>query len=130
MDERYGKGRPAGDGNPYNGLPLLDHQKGARYQMSRRRYTKNPGYFKFLPRIFPYFVQKSREDILALVSDLVVENADVDADDFMSFAVTTHTRALDGHITLWLSASAAQTLLNLSLVQSVQESEGWASNKD
>lgn len=93
--------------------------------MNRRRFTKNPGYFAFLPRVFPYHTNLSVEDAIALIVE--INNMNVEGD--YSYALTRHTRSIDGHVTLWLCQEAFELLERFGLlkVESVSLSDGWAS---
>src|SRR5688572_28879477 len=118
-------GRPAADGNPWKAKGLRVDQRGAKYQMNRRRFTTNPGYFRYLPRVFPFYVQRSNEDVHRLVVRLNGENLNRTADDCLCFAVTTHSRTLDGHVTLWLDVEAMEWLSLLDMLGTVNQSESF-----
>lgn len=105
------------------------HQNSARYTRDVRRHTKVPGYFAQLPKAFPYYVNKSVEEVRELIDILWVSN---DLDDYfgdsaevgtLCFAYTRHVATLDGHVTLWLSAPSALYLLENAYLEAVYEAE-------
>jgi hypothetical protein len=105
--------------------------------MSERRTLKrevvrvhrgNPGYHSRLPNVFPYYWNGSLEEVQNLTEHLLDNSVTgyLPGEEMVGglwFAVTGHKETLDGHVTLWLSAQAAQWLLRMTLISTVLEYE-------
>lgn len=83
-------------------------QEDLRAQMERRRYTTVPRYHGHLPKVFPYRYNCSMEEVEVVVSQLQSQGVN-------GYAVTSHPRSTDGHVTVWLSVECSQVLLDLGV---------------
>lgn len=84
------------------------------------KYGKIPGYHTRLPFVFPYHLQVPAESAAALGKLLCQEIEEV-PELGRWFAITGHPATVDGHVTLWLSAEAADWLLTLGHVSEVRQ---------
>jgi hypothetical protein len=81
--------------------------------------TRNPGYVGNLPRVFPYFVRRSAEEVSHLSYYLSLRLSEGDV--HLCWAVTGHTSQTDGSRHLWLNRDAAEYLLLDGKIGSVEE---------
>lgn len=89
-------------------------------QKAVEKYGRTPGYHTRLPFVFPYHVSVPAESAAAL-GKLICQEIEEAPELGRWFAITGHPATLDGHVTLWLSASTADWLLTLGLVSEVRQ---------
>jgi hypothetical protein len=89
-------------------------------QNARRRYTTNPryGHQGGLPSVFPYKRTLSLEDA-GRIGDFL--SREIEQGSPYWFAISGHSKSVDGHVTLWLSVEAALFLERIDLISYVDE---------